>query len=108
MLTTARHNPGPGAYEPKTAISATGSYLVAGLKNSKAPCFSLPSLPRFNYEKRERSPGPGAYNLKIGVGDSASQFISTFTSPKTRTFYHSDRKTIDIPSQIRSIKPLPP
>lgn len=50
------------------------------------------------------APGPGAYTLKVGIGDTASSFLSTFTSPKTRTFYHSDRKTIDIPKHIMSNK----
>lgn len=67
------------------------------MKNSGAPSFSLPSLKRFNELKPDGKPGPGAYDLKIGISDSASQFISTFKSPKTRTYYHSDRKTIDIP-----------
>jgi hypothetical protein len=66
------------------------------MKNSGAPAFSLPSLSRFDVAKSDTKPGPGAYNLKIGIGDAASSFISTFKSPKTRTFYHSDRKTIDI------------
>jgi len=42
-------------------------------------------------------PGPGQYDLKIGIGDPTSTFMSNFKSPKTRTFYHADRKTIDIP-----------
>lgn len=49
------------------------------------------------------APGPGAYTLKVGIGDTASSFLSTFTSPKTRTFYHSDRKTIDIPKHIMNL-----
>ena len=105
MLTSTRHNPGPGTYDVKPSISATGHYSVAGFKDSKAPNFSLPSLARFQYDKRERSPGPGAYAMKTGISDNGSQFISTFKSPKTRTFYHSDRKTIDIPSSIRSKPP---
>jgi len=47
VLTSARHVPGPGAYDPKTTLSPTGSYMIAGIPNSKAPAFSLPSLPRF-------------------------------------------------------------
>jgi hypothetical protein len=102
MLTNTRHNPGPGAYEPRTSISATGTYMLAGMKNSNATKFSLPSLSRFDHAEKERSPGPGAYSLKVGISDNASQFISTFRSPKTRTFYHSDRKTIDIPNSVKS------
>ena len=102
MLTSTRHNPGPGAYEPKTTLSATGNYFVANIKNSMAPSFSLPSLKRFRQEKKLDAPGPGAYELKVGIADMSASFISTFKSPKTRTFYHSDRKTIDIPSSIRS------
>ena len=103
LLTSTRHNPGPGAYEPKTTISANGNYFISGMKNSKAPLFTLPSLDRFIYDKKERAPGPGAYSLKTGISDPAASFISTFKSPKTRTFYHSDRKTIDIPSSVKSI-----
>lgn len=47
MLTSTRHNPGPGAYEPRTTLSATGNYFVGTMKNSLAPNFSLPSLKRF-------------------------------------------------------------
>lgn len=102
MLTTTRNNPGPGAYEPKTTINNDGRYFVATMKNSGAPTFSLPSLPRFQNEKADTKPGPGAYTLKIGISDNASSFISTFKSPKTRTFYHSDRKTIEISKDTRS------
>ena len=73
MLTTARHNPGPGAYEPKTSISANGSYMIAGYKNSKAPTFSAPSAKGTGSGGRNSSsPGPGAYNLKVGISDNAS------------------------------------
>ena len=44
MLTSARFNPGPGAYEPKTTITPTGEYFVSSMKNSKAPHFSLPKV----------------------------------------------------------------
>ena len=102
MLTTTRHNPGPGAYDPKTSFDPSGNYFVSSISNSKAPTFSLPSLPRFSHSKLDTKPGPGAYTLKTGVGDTGSNFISTFKSPKTRTFYHSDRKTIDITKDQRS------
>lgn len=106
-LTTQRNNPGPGAYEPKIGISSNGVYLVSGYKNSRAPNFSLPTLSRFAYGKNENVPGPGTYGLKTGISDANSNFLSTFRSPKTRTFYHSDRKTIDIPSYSKS-NDLPP
>jgi hypothetical protein len=107
MLTSTRHNPGPGAYEPKNTLSATGNYFVANIKNSLAPSFSLPSLKRFKPEKNHGEPGPGAYELKTGIADVSASFLSTFKSPKTRTFYHSDRKTIDISSVTKStIRPL--
>ena len=102
LLTTARFTPGPGAYEPKTNLSKTGEYFVAKFKNSNAPSFNLPSLPRFKESKKETVPGPGAYTLKVGISDPSASFISGFKSPKTRTFYHSDRKTIDIPKDSRS------
>lgn len=44
MLTSARFNPGPGAYEPKTSITPTGEYFISTMKNSKAPHFSLPKV----------------------------------------------------------------
>ena len=44
MLTSARFNPGPGAYEPKTTLTPTGQYFVSSMKNSKAPHFSLPKV----------------------------------------------------------------
>jgi hypothetical protein len=72
MLTTARFNPGPGAYEPKTSISANGNYLIAGFKNSKAPTFSLPAMSAKAYGRKDNSPGPGAYNLKTGISDTPS------------------------------------
>ena len=101
MLTTVRQNPGPGAYDPPSSLQANGKYFEAKLKNSGAPTFSLPSLQRFK-EKLDYRPGPGAYNLKVGISDSTSFYLSTFTSPKTRTFYHSDRKTIDITKDAKS------
>lgn len=102
MLTTTRHNPGPGAYDPKVTINPHGTYYVATIPNSKAPTFSLPSLPRFKQSRLDTKPGPGAYNLKTGIADNASTFLSTFKSPKVRTFYHSDRKTIDISKDHKS------
>ena len=102
MLTTTRHNPGPGAYDPKTGTTPNGEYFVAGIHNSKAPTFSLPSLPRFKQEKKDTKPGPGTYSLHVGISDPSATFISTFRSPKVRTFYHSDRKTIDITKDQRS------
>jgi hypothetical protein len=53
MLTSTRHNPGPGAYEPKTNLSATGNYFIGHCKNSLAPSFSLPSLKRWKQEKKD-------------------------------------------------------
>jgi hypothetical protein len=79
-----------------------GKCFVSNIKNTGAPTFSLPSLPRFKQEKNDNVPGPGTYQLKIGISDPAHQFMSSFKSPKTRTFYHSDRKTIDIPNDAKS------
>jgi len=95
-LTSARYNPGPGAYDPKNSTSPTGEYFVASLHNSKAPTFSLPSLPRFKDEKKDTRPGPGTYALKVGIADPTSTFVSTFKSPKIRTFYHADRRTLEL------------
>lgn len=96
--------PGPGAYEPKTATDPQGKYFLATIKNNGAPSFSLPSLKRFQEVKSDNVPGPGNYTLKIGVSDPAYKYVSTFKSPKTRTFYHSDRKTIEIASDTSSKK----
>lgn len=103
LLTTARYNPGPGAYDPKVGTNPTGEYFIASLHNSKAPTFSLPSLPRFRDDKKDVTrPGPGAYSLKVGIADPSATFVSTFRSPKTRTFYHSDRKTLEITRDQKS------
>ena len=105
MLTTVRHNPGPGAYDPKTSITPNGNYFIASMRNSGAPFFSLPKVGKGSTVKvggRDGSPGPGSYNIKTGISDNADRFISTFHAPKTRTFYHSDRKTIDIPKALQS------
>jgi hypothetical protein len=91
LLTSTRFNPGPGAYDPKTNFNPNGTYFVANIHNSKAPTFSLPSLPRFKDEKRDGKPGPASYQLKVGIADPTSSFVSTFRSPKVRSFYHSDR-----------------
>ena len=101
-LTTQRQNPGPGAYEPRTTTNAIGKYFISTIKNTGAPAFSLPSLPRFDKERKHDVPGPGQYTLKTGISDPAYQFLSSFKSPKTRTFYHCDRKTIDIQSDQKS------
>lgn len=101
MLTTTRYNPGPGAYQPKTNFDPQGKYFIAGLSNSKAPTFSLPSLPRFSNGNKDTRPGPGAYDLKVGISDPTSSFISSFKTPKVRTFYHSDRKTIEILKDLK-------
>jgi hypothetical protein len=53
-------------------------------------------LPRFKDEKKDTRPGPGAYALKVGIADPTSTFVSTFNSPKIRTFYHSDRRTLEL------------
>jgi len=91
MLTSTRFNPGPGSYDPKTNFNPNGTYFVASIHNSKAPTFSLPSLPRFKDDKSGSRPGPGSYQFKVGIADPASSFVSTFRSPKVRSFYHSDR-----------------
>lgn len=91
LLTTIRHNPGPGAYEPKTSITKDGKYYIASLKSSKAPTFSLPSLSRFDNKDNHMVPGPGAYALKVGIADASASLISTVKGPGTRTFYHADR-----------------
>jgi len=69
MLTSTRHNPGPGAYEPKTFTNSHGNYFVSSIKNTGAPTFSLPSLSRFSIGKPDEVPGPGAYTLKVGISD---------------------------------------
>jgi hypothetical protein len=40
--------------------------------------------------------------LKVGISDQSSGMVSAFKSPKTRTFYHFDRKTIDISKDAQS------
>ena len=102
LFTSARFNPGPGTYDPKNNLDPQGKYFVAKIKNSGAPSFSLPSLQRFKESKIDTKPGPASYLLKIGIGDPTSHFSSTFNSPKARTFYHSDRKTIDISKDVKS------
>lgn len=102
MIGATRHNPGPGAYEPKTNISPTGNYCLSTMKNSLAPSFSLPSLSKLhNKGGKSNMPGPGTYDMK-GIADVSSSFLSTYTGPKARTFYHFDRKTIDIPKSVKS------
>ena len=101
MMTTARFNPGPGAYEPKTSIAPTGEYFVSTIKNSCAPHFSLPKVAKPNEIKKTSSPGPGSYAIKTGISDPNATFISTIKGPKTRTFYHCDRRTIDIPKYVQ-------
>ena len=73
------------------------------MRSSGATTFSLPSLNRFQLIKQDEVPGPGAYPIKTGISDPAFKFISNFKSPKTRTFYHADRKTIDIPSDCKNL-----
>jgi len=104
LLTSTRHNPGPGAYAPKNEMNETGRYMIGNVHNSLAPSFSLPSLKRFQYvDNNKHFPGPGTYAPKIGISENGSQYISNIKSPTTRTFYHSDRVTIDIPSHIRKL-----
>ena len=66
LLTSVRHNPGPGQYDPKTDTNKLGVFYVSKLKNSMAPSFSLPSLKRFQYNDKHVKivPGPGAYDPK--------------------------------------------
>jgi hypothetical protein len=47
LLTTIRQNPGPGTYEPKANVDKVGKCFISTIKNTGAPSFSLPSLPRF-------------------------------------------------------------
>jgi hypothetical protein len=103
MLTSTRYNPGPGAYNPKTTMDPNGNYFLSTMRNNGTITFKSPSSngPQGMF-RGNSNPGPGAYNLKVGIADKSSTFVSGFTSPKTRTFYHSDRVTIDIPKSIRS------
>ncbi len=104
MLTSTRYNPGPGAYDPKTTMDPKGNYFLSTMKNNGSITFKPISASEGSGLFRGNSnPGPGAYNLKVGIADKSSTFISGFTSPKARTFYHSDRVTTDIPKSIRSI-----
>lgn len=34
LLTSVRHNPGPGTYEPKNTLSTVGKYFVSTIKNT--------------------------------------------------------------------------
>lgn len=103
MLTSVRFNPGPGAYEPKNTITPTGEYYVSNMKNSGAPHFSLPKVSPGHNTKKDGSPGPGSYSIKTGLSDDNAHFISTIKGPKAKTFYHFDRKTIDIPKYVSCI-----
>lgn len=73
LLTSTRHNPGPGAYAPKNEMNETGKYMIGNVHNSLAPSFSLPSLKRFQYvDNNKHFPGPGTYAPKIGISDNGS------------------------------------
>lgn len=39
-LNSTRHNPGPGAYEPKTSINQTGKYVLSNMHSTLSPSFS--------------------------------------------------------------------
>ncbi len=104
LLTSVRHNPGPGQYEPKLSMNKIGVFYVSKMKNSLAPSFSLPSLKRFNYNDKQTRmvPGPGAYDPKIEITDQGAAFLSTISGPRIKSFYHSDRNTICIPASTKS------
>jgi len=57
-----RHNPGPGAYEPKNSLNQTGQYVISNLSNAIAPSMSMPSLDKGRqYYNINKVPGPGSY-----------------------------------------------
>lgn len=71
-MTTVRHNPGPGAYEPKNSINLTGHYVVSNMGNTLTPSMSLPSLDKGRqYFKINEVPGPGSYASKLNIGEPA-------------------------------------
>ena len=52
--------PGPGAYDPPSAINSNGRYFVSTHSNSRATKFSLSKSTSFSASK---TPGPGSCNF---------------------------------------------
>lgn len=98
-------NPGPGAYAPKTGISANGSYFVSKFKDSGASTFSPKSSIRFKPHNKMTLafPGPGTYKPKFEMAPNGDYFVSTYKSSMCRTFSTSAResspakKALDVP-----------
>ena len=98
-------NPGPGAYAPKTGISAKGSYFISKYKDSGVSSFSPKSSIRFKpFNKTTLAfPGPGTYKPKFELAPKGDYFVSTYKSSMCRTFSTSPRdsspaqKALDVP-----------
>ena len=61
MFAVTSKNPGPGTYEPKTAIDKKGFYFNSKFKNSLAAQFDPICSKRFkdNTKRSREVPGPG-------------------------------------------------
>lgn len=65
-MSTVKINPGPGAYEPKSAFNESGSYFLSKFHNSlactMAPAHSLRFI-EFKNSPQKLNPGPGKYSF---------------------------------------------
>ena len=91
---TPKGFPGPGAYESKALLNKRGKQHVAKFRSSGATTINPPRSARFNPNPERTQPGPGAYEPKLNMTGEGKYYIQKFKSSGAKTFYHSNRKTL--------------
>lgn len=79
----SREMPGPGTYEPKDSLEASGSYAISKYRNYKAMGFTLRHV---RNQSTGSTPGPGAYQPRTDMSQSGNYFIASFKSSQSRRF----------------------
>jgi hypothetical protein len=103
LISTARDVPGPGAYDFKASVSNQNSGQIgwnSKLRSASVCTFNKGKGDRFGVSKNpsKQVPGPGQYSPKMEMSKTGDYFFSKYTSAGTRTFYHSNRQTIQLPT----------
>lgn len=99
MKHTYRDAPGPGAYDFKASVNQTGRNFNSKMRSSSVCTIQKTKGGRFGSTNNPSKmvPGPGQYQPKLDMTKTGDYFVSKFRSAGTRTFYHSDRRTIGLP-----------
>ena len=104
-LYSYRESPGPGAYDSKATMNGTN--VNSKLRSASVCTFNKTKGGRFGNSNNpsKQVPGPGQYSPRLEMTSTGEYFYSKYQSAGTRTFYHSNRKTIQLPDNASTPGP---